>query len=557
MLPTRLLPLLFFNDDFRQRIEQSSSESASDSQSGSASQSHSQSQKYSSSASGSQSQSGSASQSTSQSGSDSQSGSASQSSSYSGSQSQSGSASQSTSQSGSDTQSGSASQSTSQSGSDTQSGSASQSTSESQSSSYSQSNSSSYSQSSSYSGSDTQSGSASQSTSESGSDTQSGSASQSTSESGSDTQSGSASQSTSESGSDTQSGSASQSHSQSGSDSQSDSQSGSQSDSDSQSHSQSGSQSGSDSGSDSGSQSQSHSETQSDSQSGLDEEQLPTSEEIIEAEVSYNTILQALVGKYNTDGGSIKVVTNLFTTGYLPENGVLPYLTLKKIGDSPLNNFSCNSQLELNLYIFRVYSRKIEEALYVLNELKKIYNRKNLIVQTRKITSVRWQTYRYTEARPGIYVANILLQIYSERYMVNQFAAGEGDTLIQAVISRLKKNQLLCTKLRDQINFGYGQSATNKFPYLNIFGVNSTVDTEFTQNETMERVRLTFIVKSHTDEECDALNEMVIRTMDNAQLIIANRVFASIDFVSANLDEVGVGMWEGTITYEVLMTKVS
>lgn len=239
------------------------------------------------------------------------------------------------------------------------------------------------------------------------------------------------------------------------------------------------------------------------------------------------------------------VKANIVYSGFNNKKNV-PYIHVMKSGSFYDQLDTCKTRIDTNQYIVEIVTKNFAELEELRTNVETKLRTKSLQMARRQVLSIDKLNEYIEEKEKGIYVCESLYDIMSQKTFVDGRKQVAGDNFFESLFNWYKVSALY-----DELKF-----STTKFvheswerPYMFVPRYNITEDM-LTTCTRGDNYNFNLVIE-HTDPvQIESWMETVDDELSYSVLNITNKFFAGINWLGNTLEEIEMGIWQGSINYE-------
>jgi len=242
---------------------------------------------------------------------------------------------------------------------------------------------------------------------------------------------------------------------------------------------------------------------------------------------------------------------------FVLEKSKLPYVYISKSANVLSWKDSCLSRYESGNYNIHVYTETLQELLDLLKELEDIYNYGilNLTNEFKRFINIQLISSLIQEEIPqlfhGILIYEIIIEKITDLIYINEVTYAKN--IFEAITKRFDQFHTLNDLVTSFVTSKFSLEKT-VLPYITIPDFVSNED-QLTTKSRIEALTKSFCIYAESLTEIETIQDEICRVFDYCHLILEDKYFLVMEWLSDSIIELMPQLWKGTVDYEILLEK--
>lgn len=244
-----------------------------------------------------------------------------------------------------------------------------------------------------------------------------------------------------------------------------------------------------------------------------------------------------------------------YVVGFQRGDAKLPYINVVKLSNALVQKNSCGDREEESFYQFTVTCNDKPRLKVLAKAVQDLYDGQPLVVSSRRVLSVLWESTEYGELEPGIFQADIVFQILAEKVFTEktEFQVIQASSVADYFMKLYYSSTELRSSLPDFVLSNFGKSEP-LYPYL-------VLETELEQLESRHSkgkysaTAIQFAIYGKDARELERIKEKFYNVFDTSAAQFPDKDFLILGWESDNLNEEEPGIWRAELNYTLLVNK--
>lgn len=237
---------------------------------------------------------------------------------------------------------------------------------------------------------------------------------------------------------------------------------------------------------------------------------------------------------------------NIVYSGFNNKENV-PYIHIAKSGSFYEQLDTNKNRIDTNQYIIEIVTKNLAELETLRTNVENKLRTRSLEVANRIVLSIDKLNESIEEPMKGIYVCESLYDIMSQKTFVDKRKQILGNNFIEALYNWYKASSLFNVLSGFSTSRFVHESWQRPYMFVPRYNISEDMLTTCTRGDNYN---FNLVIEHTNPVMIDEWLEVIDNELSYSVLNISNKFFAGISWLGSTLEEIEMGIWQGSINYE-------